>query len=96
MSDATSKRKTRVINLINELQFDVYSQIKAMVENHFCIKLSSIVFNAELEKAQNKLAWIISREGDSNGERNKLYYLTQLVIETIKSDFLTLQCLNKI
>jgi hypothetical protein len=42
--------------------------------------------------AGRKLEWIISREGDANGERRKPYYLAQLIAEAIRAEWLTLYC----
>lgn len=37
-------------------------------------------------QAKRKLARIIEREGDSNGERRKPYYLEQLIAEAASSE----------
>jgi hypothetical protein len=46
------------------------------------------------ERALQKLQWIISREGDADGERTKPYYLAQLIAEAIRSDIMTAQCIQ--
>lgn len=33
--------------------------------------------------AERKLDWIISREGDADGERRKPYYIAQLIAEAV-------------
>ena len=38
-----------------------------------------------LESASRKLAWIISREGDADGERREPYYLAMLIAEAVKA-----------
>lgn len=37
-----------------------------------------------LESAARKLAWIISREGDADGERRQPYYIAMLIAEAVK------------
>lgn len=38
------------------------------------------------EYAERKLKGIIEREGDENGTRRELWYLAQLIAETVKSN----------
>ena len=46
--------------------------------------LNEDLFLVAEKKAKEKLARIIEREGDLNGERRKPEYLVQLIIEAIK------------
>jgi hypothetical protein len=46
--------------------------------------------------AEHKLFdWIIPREGDSNGERRKPYYLAKLIEETVRSNRFSDYCAYK-
>lgn len=42
--------------------------------------------------AERKLDWIISREGDADGERRKPYYIAQLIAEAVRSSRFSLYC----
>lgn len=52
-------------------------------------------FNNAKKYAQHKLNLIIEREGNSDGERLKPYYLAQLIAETISSTRFSMQCTTK-
>ena len=58
-----------------------------------------IFSNEEYRKAiipaKNKLASIIERCGDGNGERRKNYYIAQLIAEQISQNRMTKYCLGK-
>lgn len=43
---------------------------------------------AAIERATRKLEWIISLEGDADGERREAYYFQQLIKEAIQEEFL--------
>lgn len=43
------------------------------------------------EYAARKLEWIISLEGDADGERRKPYYMAQLIAEAIAAERLSKQ-----
>lgn len=64
----------------------VREDLKSLSEQY----LSSAISQQEFEKAEmqakRKLARIIEREGDADGERRKPYYLAQLIAEAIRTD----------
>lgn len=66
------------------------------VRDEACGFLSREITDAEwaeaLPAAKRKLDWIISREGDSDGERRKPYYLGKLVEEHISANAFTAYC----
>lgn len=67
-------------------------EIKALAEKYLGAEISQELFELELPAAMRKLEWIISREGDADGERTKPYYIAQLVAEIIRSDVMTAYC----
>lgn len=69
-------------------------EIKGLAEKYLGAAISEELFIAEAETVANKHAWIISREGDADGERTKPYYVAQLFAEAIRSDILTVQCMR--
>lgn len=68
-------------------------EIKKLAEKYLGAEINQELFELEMPAAQRKLEWIISREGDANGERTKPYYIAQLVAEVIRSDVMTLRCM---
>lgn len=66
-----------------------------LVSYYFGAEVPARVCEAYQEAGMRKLGWIISREGDADGERLKPYYLAQLIAEAIKSDFLTKECFRR-
>lgn len=58
--------------------------------------LSDFMSDSEYEKAEKqakrKLARIIEREGDADGERLKPYYLAQLIAEAVTAERLSNYC----
>ena len=68
-------------------------EIKELAEKYLGTEISQELFEMELPAAMRKLEWIISREGDADGERTKPYYIAQLVAEIIQSDVLTIRCM---
>lgn len=68
-------------------------EIKVLAEKYLGTEISQELFEMELPAAMRKLEWIISREGDADGERTKPYYIAQLVAEIIRSDVLTIRCM---
>lgn len=68
-------------------------EIKKLAEKYLGAEINQELFELEMPAAQRKLEWIISREGDANGERTKPYYIAQLVAEVIRSDVMTLHCM---
>ncbi len=69
------------------------SSLKASVED----VLKCTVSNDEMKKAEQsarrKLDWIIKLEGDSNGERLKPWYLTQLIAESVSQNRFSEACM---
>ncbi len=59
------------------------SNLKALAE----IELGDSISDDEMKKAEQyarrKLDWIISREGDAQGERRQPWYLAMLISETV-------------
>lgn len=59
------------------------NNLKSLVEK----ELGSSINDSELKEAEQyarrKLEWIISREGDAQGERLKPWYLAKLISETV-------------
>lgn len=47
-----------------------------------------------LPEARKKLDWVISREGDADGERNKPYYLGKLIEEYLTQKAFSQYCEN--
>lgn len=47
--------------------------------------LTPTELDAAAKRAADKLSWIISREGDANGDRRKPEYFMELVTEAIKA-----------
>lgn len=68
-------------------------EIKGLAEKYLGMEISRELFEMELPAAMRKLEWIISREGDADGERAKPYYIAQLVAEIIQSCVLTIRCM---
>lgn len=56
------------------------------IEERLGMKINDTQFEEALSSARYKLAWIIAREGDLNGERLKDWYLAELVAERIRVD----------
>lgn len=50
-------------------------EIKRLAEKYLGAAITEDVFAMEMETALRKLEWIISREGDADGERTKPYYI---------------------
>ena len=69
------------------------SSLKALVEE----ELGSTITDAEMKRAEQralqKLDWIISREGDANGDRLKPWYLVHLIAEAAYQYRLSTECL---
>nr|DAO88748.1 MAG TPA: hypothetical protein [Caudoviricetes sp.] len=55
-------------------------------------EITDAEWNEALPPAQRKLDWIISREGDLDGERRKPYYLGKLVEERIRENAFSKWC----
>lgn len=55
-------------------------------------EITDAEWNEALPPAQRKLDWIISREGDLDGERRKPYYLGKLVEEHISANAFMAYC----
>ena len=68
-------------------------EIKRLAEKYLGAEITEAVFMVEMDTALRKLQWIISREGDADGERTKPYYIAQLVAEAIRSDILSIRCM---
>lgn len=58
--------------------------VRALAEKY----AGGIILDCEWPEARDnalrKLAWIISREGDADGERRKPYYLATLIAEAVR------------
>jgi hypothetical protein len=69
------------------------NNLKALVEK----ELGDSINDSELEKAEQyarrKLDWIISREGDAQGERLKPWYLAKLISETVYQNRFSEACM---
>ena len=57
-------------------------------------EITDAEWEAALPRAKAKLEWIISREGDGDGERRKPYYLGKLVEERISEDAFSAYCMR--
>lgn len=57
--------------------------MKLIVESYTGYKISDSEYNEALEEAKRKLARIIEREGDADGERLQPYYIAQLISEAL-------------
>lgn len=68
-------------------------ETKALAEMYLGAEIPQEFYEMEREAATRKLDRIISREGDTNGERRKPYYLAQLIAEHIRSELFTFQCM---
>lgn len=56
---------------------------KEIIELNLSAVISNVEYKMAEEQAKRKLARIIEREGDANGERRKPYYILQLIYEAI-------------
>ena len=69
------------------------NNLKTLVEE----ELGAIITDGEMQKAEHrarrKLEWIISREGDAEGERLKPWYLVHLIAEEVYKYRLSAECL---
>ncbi len=65
-----------------------------LVEKYVGFEFDDFEFELAEPKARRKLENIIKREGDSNGERLKGYYLAQLIAEQIKQTRVTMHCMD--
>ena len=65
---------------------------KEIVELNLNDILSDSEYFQAKAQAKRKLARIIEREGDANGERLKPYYISQLIYEAIVSNRFTKLC----
>ncbi len=57
--------------------------IRDLAEKYLGRKISPIEWDAAKEAAQQKLDRILSREGDSDGQRLRPQYLAQLIAEAV-------------
>lgn len=62
------------------------TEVKDEAENYLGRQITTPQWEKALMQATRKLAFIIEREGDSNGERTKPYYLGKLVEEAISAE----------
>jgi len=67
-----------------------------LIREEACGYLGREITDAEWDEAypqaKRKLEWIISREGDADGERLKPYYLGKLVEEAINQNAFSRYC----
>lgn len=68
--------------------------LKQTLENRLSIELTDFEYNHAKQQAKTKLARIIEREGDLDGERRKPYYLEQLIYEAVIAGRFTAFCIN--
>lgn len=61
-------------------------ELKTLSEEYLAEPLSDTEYEEAKAQAKRKLARIIEREGDSNGERRKPYYLAQLIAEAVRAE----------
>lgn len=61
-------------------------KLKTLSEEYLAEPLSDTEYEKAKAQAKRKLARIIEREGDSDGERRKPYYLAQLIAEAVRSE----------
>ena len=70
--------------------------LREEVESLLGVSIAESVFARAYEHAKRKLARIIEREGDADGERLRPYYITQLTAEAVReqsfSDFTIMLC----
>lgn len=69
--------------------------LKQRVEQQLSVSLSDSEYEEAETSAKRKLARIIEREGDADGERLKPYYLVQLISEAITAERFSLYCYLK-
>ena len=69
--------------------------LKQSVEQQLSVSLSDSEYEEAETSAKRKLARIIEREGDADGERLKPYYLVQLISEAITAERFSLCCYLK-
>lgn len=67
----------------------VKEDLKSLSEQYLSSAISQREFEQAEMQAKRKLARIIEREGDADGERRKPYYLAQLIAEAVRSDRLS-------
>lgn len=63
--------------------------MKNQVEEYLGFEISETQYNQSSDRARKKLASIIERFGDANGERRKPYYLARLISEDVKAENLS-------
>lgn len=63
--------------------------LKEEAESYLGMRLSRDEFTAAADRARRKLRRIIDRYGDADGERNKQYYLAQLISEAVREQRLS-------
>lgn len=68
--------------------------LKQAVEKRLSITLTDFEYDYAKQQAKRKLARIIEREGDLDGERQKPYYLEQLISEAIIAGQFAAYCIN--
>lgn len=68
------------------LRMAVKEDLKSLSEQYLSSAISQREFEQAEMQAKRKLARIIEREGDADGERRKPYYLAQLIAEAVRTD----------
>lgn len=68
------------------------NELKGLAEEYLGADIPQELFGMVLPAAQRKLEWIISREGDADGQRLKPRYIAQLISEEIRAELLEYQC----
>lgn len=65
------------------------SQLHALAEKYHGNEIKDDEYTRAYQYAKRKLERIINREGDSDGERRKPYYIAQLIAETVSTNRLS-------
>lgn len=60
--------------------------LRALSEQYLPGSIERYEYEEAVEQAKRKLARIIEREGDADGERRKPYYLAQLIAEAVRAE----------
>ena len=70
----------------------IFSNIVPRIAVPFFFTAAGYFYVKKLETVSQKLQWIISREGDADGQRLKPHYIAQLISEEIKAEIFEYQC----
>jgi len=59
--------------------------LKELAEKYFGASIPPTEWDEAKAAAERKLDWIISREGDADGDRREPWYLAQLIAEAVRA-----------